>query len=129
MSIPTGQLPAGGIAFPPSKTSGRKSKGSALSGILQQALHCSQTKSKVASNLRSQCPQPVPQGQNLQNGDPRVHSPIFATRGVGHVTRFQRRLLSHPYQSKFKEVLQIQFSELLHILDTILVHCILQCIV
>ena len=108
---PQGQLPAGGIAFPPSKTSGRKSKGSVLSGILQQALHCSQTKSKVASNLRSQCPQPVPQGQNLQNGDPRVHSPISVTRGVGHVARFQRRVLSHPYQSKFKEVPQIQFSE------------------
>ena len=41
---PQEQLPAGGIAFPPSETSGRKSKGSVLSGILQQALYCPQTK-------------------------------------------------------------------------------------
>ena len=65
----------------------------------------------MASNLRSQCPQPVHQDQNFQNGDPRVHSPISATRGVGHVARFQRRLLSHPYQSKFKEVPQVHFPE------------------
>ena len=80
------------------------------SGVLQQALHCPQTKSKMAANLRSQCPQPVPQGQNLQNGNPRVHSSIFTTRRVGDVTRLQRRLLSHPYQSKLKEVPPVPLS-------------------
>ena len=108
---PQEQLPAGGIAFPPSKTSGRKSKDSVLSGFLQQALYCPQTGSKVASNLRSQCSQPVSQGQNLQDGDPRIHSPVIATRGVGHVARLQRRLLPHPYRSKLKEVPQIPLSE------------------
>ena len=58
----------------------------------------------MATNFRSQCPKPVSQGQNLQNGNPRVHSPIPATRRVGDVAQLQRRLLSHPYQSKLKEV-------------------------
>ena len=82
---PQEQLLAGGIAFSPSKTSGRKSKGSILSRVLQQTLHCPQTKSKVAANLRSQCPQPVSQGQNLQNGNSGINSPILTTRGVGNV--------------------------------------------
>ena len=108
---PQEQLPAGGIAFPPSKTSGQKSKDSVLSGFLQQALYCPQTRSKVASNLRSQCSQPVSQGQNFQDGDPRIHLPVIATRGVGHVARLHRRLLPHPYRSKLKEVPQIPLSE------------------
>ena len=109
---PQEQLPAGGIAFPPSETSYRKCTGSVLSGVLQQAFHCSQTKSKMAANPRSQCPQPVPQGQNLQNGNPRVHSSVTTTRRVGDVARLQRRLLSHHYQSKLKEVPPIDFLEL-----------------
>ena len=47
-----GQLPAGGIAFPPSETSGRKSKGSVLSGILQQtSLSPNQIKNRVVSGV------------------------------------------------------------------------------
>ena len=107
---PQEQLPAGGITFPASETSCGKSKGSVLSGILQQALHCPQTKSKMAANPRSQCPQPVSQGQNLLNGNPRVHSPILTTRRVGNIARLQRRLLSHPYQSKLKKVPLIPLS-------------------
>ena len=41
---PQEQLPAGGIAFPPSKTSYRKGKGTNLSSLLQQTFHCSKTK-------------------------------------------------------------------------------------
>ena len=66
---PQEQLPAGGIAFPPSATSCGKSKGSMLSGVLQQAFHCPETKSKMAANLRSQCPQPVSQRLFLQQGE------------------------------------------------------------
>ena len=64
----------------------------------------------MATNFRSQCPKPVSQDQNLQNGNPRVHSPIPATRRVGDVARLQRRLLSHPYQSKLKEVPLVPLS-------------------
>ena len=69
---PQEQLPAGGIAFPPSETSCGKSKGSILSGVLQQTFRCPQTKSKMVAHLRSQCSQPVSQGQNLQNGNPSI---------------------------------------------------------
>ena len=93
-----------------SETSCRKCTGSVLSGVLQQAFHCPQTKSKMVANLRSQCPQLVPQGQNLQSGNPRVHSSIFTTRRVGDVARLQRRLLSHPYLSKLKEVPPVPLS-------------------
>ena len=64
----------------------------------------------MAANLGSQCPQPVSQGQNLQNGNPRVYSPIPATRRVGDIPRLQRHLLSHPYQSKLKEVPPVPLS-------------------
>ena len=64
----------------------------------------------MPANPRSQCPQSVSKGQNLQNGNPRVHSPIFATGRVGNVARFQRRLLSHPYQPKLKEISLIPLS-------------------
>ena len=64
----------------------------------------------MAANLRSQCPQPVPQGLNLQKGNPRVHLSIFTTRRMGDVARLQRRLLSHPYQSKLKEVPPVPLS-------------------
>ena len=65
----------------------------------------------MAANLGSQCPQPVSQGQNLQNGNSRVHSSVLTTRGVSNIAQFQRRLFSHPYQSKLKEVSPIPFSE------------------
>ena len=90
---PQEQLPAGGIAFPPSETSCGKSKGSILSGVLQQAFHFPQTKSKMAANLRSHCPQPVSQSQNFQNRNPSVHSSVLTTRRVGDITRLQRHLL------------------------------------
>ena len=101
MPIPSGTATCRRHCILSFKTSCGKSKGSVLSGILQQALHCPQTKPKMAANTRSQCPQTVSQGQNLQNGNPGVHSPIFATG---------RRLLSHPYQPKLKEVSLIPVS-------------------
>ena len=108
---PQEQLPVGGIAFPSSETSYRGSTGSVLSGVLQQTVHCPQTKSKMAANPRSQYPKQVPQGQNLQNGNPRIHLPVPSTGRMGQVARFQRRLLSHPYQSKLKEVSPVPLSE------------------
>ena len=58
----------------------------------------------MAANFGPQCLKPFPQGQNLQNGNTRVHLTVPATRRVGYVARLHRRLLSHPYQSKLKEV-------------------------
>ena len=107
---PQGPLPAGGIAFPPSKTSYRKGKGTNLSSLLQQTLHCPKTKSKMVANFGPQCLKLFRQGQNLQNGNTRVHSTVPASRRVGHVARLQRGLLSHPYQSKLKEVPPVPLS-------------------
>ena len=64
----------------------------------------------MAPNFRPQCLKPFPRGQNLQNGNPRVHSAVPTTRRVSHIARLQRRLLSNPYQSKLKEVPPVPLS-------------------
>ena len=64
----------------------------------------------MAPNFTPQCLKPFPQGQNLQNGNPRVHSAVPTTRRVSDIARLQRRLLSNPYQSKLKEVPPVPLS-------------------
>ena len=45
------QVFEGGVAVPDYKTGRRKSSGSGFSGLLQPAVHSSQTKQQMASNL------------------------------------------------------------------------------
>ena len=73
----------------------RKGKGSDLSSLLQQVVHCPQTKPEMAANLGPQCSKPIFKRKNIQNEDPRNNLSLLATRGMGDIAGFQRRLFPH----------------------------------
>ena len=88
-------LPEGSFACPDSQEDSREGKGSNHSSLFQQVVHCPQTKSKMAANLRPRCSKQIFERKNIQDGDPRDNSNLFATKGVGDIAGFQRRLFLH----------------------------------
>ena len=98
------QVFEGGIAVPDYKTGRRKSSGSGFSGLLQPAVHSSQTKQQMASNLGFEQTQSFPPLGNLQNGNSGDHPAIPSKRRMGHIAGFQRCLFPHSHQPKVEEV-------------------------
>ena len=93
------QVFEGGVAVPDYKTGRRKSSGSGFSGLLQPAVHSSQTKQQMASNLGFEQTQSFPPLGNLQNGNSGDHPAIPSKRRMG-----QRCLFPHSHQPKVEEV-------------------------
>ena len=58
----------------------------------------------MAGNLRPQCSKQIFECKNIQNGDPRDKSNLFATRGMGDIAGFQRRLFSHSSTLQVQEI-------------------------
>ena len=56
---------------------------------------------------RSEQSQPIPQVRKTQNGDTRNDTDIPTDRGVGHVHRFQGRLLPHTHTKPIKKISEI----------------------
>ena len=79
-------LPVGGIA----PGIGQKSS---ISGFLQLAIFGPKTKQQMETYTRSAQSQQIPQGRKIHNGDTRNNQYLPTDRGVGHVHRFQGRLL------------------------------------
>ena len=98
------QIFEGGVAVPDYKTGRRKSSGSGFSGLLQPAVHSSQTKQQMASNLGFEQTQSFPPLGNLQNGNSGDHPAIPSKRRMGHIAGFQRCLFPHSHQPKVEEV-------------------------
>ena len=98
------QVFEGGVAVPDYKTGRRKSSGSGFSGLLQPAVHSSQTKQQLASNLGFEQTQSFPPLGNLQNGNSGDHPAIPSKRRMGHIAGFQRCLFPHSHQPKVEEV-------------------------
>ena len=65
----------------------------------------------MASHLGPWFSKQVPEDPNFQTRNSRIYKAVFTSRGVGHVARFQRCLLSDPFQTEFKEVPRIPSSE------------------
>ena len=101
------QVFEGGVAVPDYKTVRRKSSGSGLSGLLQPAVHSSQTKQQMASNLGFEQTQSFPPLGNLQNGNSGDHPTIPSKRRMGHIAGFQRCLFPYSHQPKVEEVSQV----------------------
>ena len=80
------QVLEGGVAVPDYKTSHRKSSGSGFSCLLQPAVHSSQTKQQMASNLGFEQSQSFPPLGNLQNGNSRDHPNFPSKRRMGHIS-------------------------------------------
>ena len=92
---PQEPLPEGGFACIDQQEGSREGKGSDLPSLLQQIVHCPQTKPEMAANLGPQCSKPIFECKNIQNGDPRNNLSILATKGMGDIAGFQRRLFPH----------------------------------
>ena len=70
------------------------------SGILQPSLPGSKTRQPLEASHRLEFTKQIPGHPKVQDGDPRVHTCLPQERGMGHIYRSHRRLLtcanSHP---------------------------------
>ena len=61
----------------------------------------------METHSRSEQSQQIPIGRKIQNGDTRNDPDLPTDRGVGHVHRFQRRLLPYTHTKPIKEISEI----------------------
>ena len=75
------------------------------SGILQPSLPGSKTRQPLEASHRPKFTKQIPGHPKVQDGDPRVHTCLPQERGMGHIYRSHRRLLtranSHPVSKGF----------------------------
>ena len=104
---PQEPLPVGAIASADKHKCNRVGDKLRISGLLQLAIFGPKTKQKMKTNTRSEQSQQIPQGRKIQNGDTRNDPDIPTDRGVGHIHRFQRRLLPHTNTKPIKKISEI----------------------
>ena len=107
-TLPEKHLLNGGCTNPVAQKGSRDGKGS---NLFQQTIHSSQTKSKMMTNLGPQCSKQIFERKNIQNGNPRNNSDFLATRGMGDIAGFQRRLFPHSNSHRVPEVSQVPFPK------------------
>ena len=130
---PQEQLPAGGIASAYRQKCSRTGPQSNIFGFLQPTVPSSKTQQQMEANTRSEQTELLSKGGKVQNGDSGNHQNVPSKRGVGHVSRFQRRLLPHTNTGTIQEIpkisrpgpdLPIQGSALRSVHSAHGVHCI-----
>ena len=129
---PQEPLPAGGITSAyRQKCSGSSTKPN-ISGIFQSTIFSPKAQQQMETYIRSEQPESFPQGGEIQNGDIRNHQDIPPTRGVGHLNRFQGRLLPCSNTGTIQEIseiscpgsdIPIQSTTFRSIHSTLGVHC------
>ena len=80
---------------------GGKSK---LTGVLQPAIFGTQTQQPVETDPRPEHLEHLFKHRVVQDGDPRDNKNLPTDRGVGHIHRFQRRILPHTNSQSVQEV-------------------------
>ena len=80
---------------------GGKSK---LTGFLQPAIFGTQTQQPVETGPRPEHLEHLFEHRVVQDGDPRDNKNLPTGRGVGHIHRFQRRILPHTNSQSVQEV-------------------------
>ena len=80
---------------------GRKSK---LTGFLQPAIFGTQTQQPVETGPGLEHPEHLFNHSVIQDGDPRDDLHLPTGRGMGHIHRFQRRILPHTNSQSVQEV-------------------------
>ena len=80
---------------------GGKSK---LTGVLQPAIFGTQTQQPVETDPRPEHLEHLFKHRVVQDGDPRDNKNLPTGRGVGHIHRFQRRILPHTNSQSVQEV-------------------------
>ena len=106
---PKEHLSAGGSAATLGQKCYRKGQTTKFSSLFQPLVSGTETKQQMEANPRPKCPKQIFEGGYFQNGNSRDHTDISAPRGVGHVHRFQGRILSHSYPSSVQEISEISF--------------------
>ena len=61
----------------------------------------------MATSLEPQCSKLIFERKNIQNGNPRGNSDFLATRGMGDIAGFQRRLFPHCSSCQVPEISQV----------------------
>ena len=80
---------------------GGKSK---LTGVLQTAIFGTQTQQPVETDPRPEHLEHLFKHRDVQDGKPRDNKNLPPSRGVGHIHRFQRRILPHTHSQSVQEV-------------------------
>ena len=106
---PQEPLPEGGFASLTTKGGSRDGKGSDISSLLQPTVHSPKTKPKVATSLGPQCSKQIFERKNIQDGNPGNNSDLTATRRMGDIAGFQRRLFPHSSPCEVQEISQVPF--------------------
>ena len=105
------QLPAGGITSAYRQKCCRTGLKPNFLGVFQPTFSGSQTQQQVETHTGPQQSKSIPQGREIQNGDPRNHKDIPSTGGVGYLHRFQRCLLPHTYTRAVQKISRVSCSE------------------
>ena len=80
---------------------GGKSK---LTGVLQPAIFGTQAQQPVETDPRPEHLEHLFKHRDVQDGNPRDNKNLPPSRGVGHIHRFQRRILPHTNSQSVQEV-------------------------
>ena len=98
--------PSSGHLYPVSsvKECNRKGGKCKVSRVLQSPVSSTQASPKVEASNRLKHAQHFCTRSKVQNGNSRVHQDLPGSRGMGIIARSIRRLPSHPYPSKLKEI-------------------------
>ena len=79
------------------------SKNECNSGILQQVVFSSDAREKMETGDRFESIEHASIGPNLQDGDCGSYSKLHLQRGVGRISRSNRRILPHSYPPKISK--------------------------
>ena len=104
---PQEQLPDGGITSAYRQKCSRGCPQSNITGVFQPAFSGPQAQQQMETYLRSEQTKPLSQGGEIKNGNAGNHQDVPPIRGVGHLNRFQGRLLPHPNTGTVQEIPQI----------------------
>ena len=75
--------------------------------LLQPVICSPETKKQMETYFGPQSVKSVSQSWYLQDGNALDNLVVPTERGVGHLAGFQRRILSHPHQSKVKKISEV----------------------
>ena len=97
-------LPCGGTASADKQKCSRTGGKPKLTGVLQPAIFGTQTQQPVGTDSGLEHLEHLFEHRVVQDGDPRDNKNLPTVRGVGHIHRFQRRILPHTNSQSVQEV-------------------------
>ena len=97
-------LPCGGTASADKQKCSRTGGKPKLTGVLQPAIFGTQTQQPVKTHPGPEHLEHLFKHRVVQDGDPRDNKNLPTSRGVGHIHRFQRRILPHTNSQSVQEV-------------------------